>query len=66
MCVVATDAGLADGAIGVDGLKVGLIADLDGAADRPFRLLPYCPKPLCSDSLYGLLCGLIGQRLIRR
>lgn len=26
MCVVAADAGLADGAIGIDGLKIGLIA----------------------------------------
>ena len=41
MRVVATDAGLADGAVSVDGLEIGLIADLDRTGGRLFWMFTH-------------------------
>jgi hypothetical protein len=37
--IVTTNAGLADGAVRIDGLELGLIADLDPTGGRPFWML---------------------------
>lgn len=36
---MATDAGLSDGAVGVGGLKIDLLVNLNGGCSCPFRML---------------------------
>lgn len=39
VCIMATDAGLSDGAVGVGGLKIDLLVNLNGGCSCPFRML---------------------------
>ncbi len=39
MGIVTANTGLADGVVSVDGLEIGLIADLDRTGSRPFWML---------------------------
>jgi hypothetical protein len=41
MGIVTANAGLADGAVSVDGLEIGLIADLERTGGRPFWMLSH-------------------------
>jgi hypothetical protein len=41
MGIVTANAGLADGAVGVDGLEIGLIAALDRTGGRPFWMFTH-------------------------
>ena len=41
MGIVTANAGLADGAVSVDGLEIGLIADLDRTGGRPFWMFTH-------------------------
>ena len=41
MGIVTAYAGLADGAVSVDGLEIGLIVDLDRTGDRLFWMLTH-------------------------
>ena len=67
MGIVTANAGLADGAVSVDGLEIGLIADLDRTSGKPFWMFSRtASSPFFSGSPSGPLCGLIGHRLINR
>ncbi len=46
MRVVATNASLANGAVCINGLEVGLLADLPRTGGRMFGMFPYSPKAL--------------------
>ena len=41
MGIVTANAGLADGAVSVDGLEIGLITDLDCTGGRPFWMFKH-------------------------
>src|SRR5678816_975528 len=57
MGIVAVDAGLTDGAIGIDGLEVRMVADFHGPGDRPFRVF--------TKNLQTLLFQLAVRRVMR-
>ena len=66
MGIVTAHAGLADGAISVNGLKVGLIADRHCTSGRLSGCSRTASRPFFSDSSSGPFCGLIGHRLTNR
>ena len=41
MGIVTANAGLADGAVSVDGPEIGVIADLERTGRRPFRMFTH-------------------------
>ena len=54
MGIVTANAGLADGAVSVDGLEIGLVADLERTGGRPFWMFTHIPGEFWAGLLRAL------------